>query len=390
MKSALRRAALVSAASIVLAAAASSPGGAQTTVETTISHAAEASSQGLLIAITPPGETEPAAAVSGATTEGAMTSDGPAASGFADVVSILGEEPAHVETSAPPDESDTVTGPGTTIGDPGVGELEILTGRATSSSEAEDGLASTENDALFRGARGSLGVELGPLGLVEAGVTIGEVSSSAEAVANAPREVGAAGSASGLGIELGLTIPGLADLCAQLPPGPLRDACDALVEAGEDNTEIDVVLGGSEATCSWDGDVADCDGSASAATIRLLGQEPIEVAPGETVVIPPDPGPTDPFLLRLSLGTFEKETAENPDEASAIATGLSVELLGAEAQGPGLVTVQLGESTAGVSGDVDREEIIIARTGGPVLPLLIGGSALVATAVGLRRFLRPR
>jgi hypothetical protein len=385
MSKAVRRVALVAGPAMILGSALAAPAPAQQTTETTITYAAESASAGIYLAITPPGEEEPAAAISGAATEGNITSDGPAAAGQADVLAVLGESPAQATTSAPPDASDSVTSPIPEIEVPGVATIGILQGEASSASEATDGLPSTENDASFSGAEIDLiGPELGPLGLVTGAVDIAAATTFADAGASAETDVEGAAGSSGLAIGLDLNIEILSQVCANLPEGPLQDACNSLAEQ-EGPVVANISLGTSDVSCAWDGESADCDGNAALAVIELLGQSPIEVSPGETVTLPPE----GPFLIRVSAGSFSEEVSDDPDSGSAIATGISVELLGQDPNLPGLVTLALGQSTAGVSGAVDVEKVI-PRTGGPVLPILLGGSALVAAGLGLRRYLKRR
>ncbi|MGH2723553.1 MAG: hypothetical protein ACRDI0_04665 [Actinomycetota bacterium] len=385
MRKAFRRASMALGAGVLAFGALAAPAPAQQTTQTTITYAAESASAGLYLAITPPGESEPAAAIAGASVEGSITSDGPAAAGSADALAILGETPVHAASSAPPDESDSASSPIPAIDIPGVATIGVLQGEASSSSEAEDGLPSTENAASFSGVTIDVGaVDLGPLGTVGGEVTVTEASTSAGAGADADTDVGAGAGSSGIALGADVDISLLGELCANLPPGPLQDACNSIADQ-EGPAILDVALGVSEVSCGWDGDAADCDGSAALAVIELLGQEPITVSPGQTVTIPED----GPFLVRASAGTFSKETSQDPDSASGIATGISVELLGSDPALPGLITVQLGQSTAAVSGDVDTERII-PRTGGPVLPILLGGSALVAGGLTLRRYLKRR
>lgn len=383
MITATRRVVLAVAAGIVLAALAV-PAPAQQTTETTTSYAAESSSAGLYLAVTPPGDEEPAVAILGAGTEGSITSDGPAAAGQADVLAVGGESPVQATTSAPPDETNSAQSPIDAIVTE-VATIGALQGEASSASEAEDGLPSTENYAGFTGVGIDLGLpELGPLGTVGGSVTVAAASTRADAAAPADTDVSAEAGASGLAIGLDLDISALEELCANLPAGPLQDACNSVGQQGAP-VLADVSLGVSEVSCGWDGDASDCDGSAALVVIELLGQDPVEVAPGQTVTIPEE----GPFLIRASAGSFAEENTPDSDSASAIATGVSVELLGADPALPGLLTVQLGQSTAAVSGNVE-EESVIARTGAPLAPIFIGGSALVAAGLGLRRFLRRR
>lgn len=384
MMTAARRVVLVVAAGGLLAAAAA-PAPAQQTTETTTTFAAESSSAGLYVAVTPPGDEEPAVAIVGAGTEGSITSDGPAAAGQADALAVAGESPVQATTSAPPDETDSAESPIAAREIPNVGTIGPLQGQASSASEAEDGLPSTENDGSFGGVEIDLGLpELGPLGTVGGSVTVASASTHADAAATADTDVGADAGSSGVSIGLDIEISVLEQVCANLPAGPLQDACNSLAQQ-DAPVLADVSVGASDVGCGWDGEAANCDGSPALVVIELLGQDPVEVAPGQTVTIPEE----GPFLIRASAGTFAKETASDPDSASAIATGVSVELLGQDPALPGLLTVQLGQSTAAVSGEV-QEERVIARTGAPLAPIFIGGSALVAAGLGLRRFLRRR
>ncbi|HEX2031504.1 MAG TPA: hypothetical protein VHL78_08905 [Actinomycetota bacterium] len=384
MKTATRRVVFTVAAGVALAAAAA-PAPAQQTTETTTTYAAESSSAGLYVALTPPGEEEPAVAIVGAGTEGSVTSDGPAAAGQADALALAGESPVQATTSAPPDESDSAESPIPAIEIPNVGTIGALQGQASSSSEAEDGTPTTENDAGFAGVDIDLALpELGPLGTVGGSVSVAQASTQADAGAPQDTDVAAEAGSSGISVGLDVDISVLEQLCANLPAGPLQDACNSLAQQ-DAPVLADVSVGVSDVRCGWDGESADCDGSGAVVVVELLGQDPVEVAPGQTVTIPEE----GPFLVRASAGAFTEETTSNPDSASAIATGVSVELLGADPALPGLVTVQLGQSTAAVSGDVE-EERVIARTGAPLAPIFLGGSALVAAGLGLRRFLRRR
>ncbi len=214
-------------------------------------------------------------------------------------------------------------------------------------------------------------------------VSIAAADTHADAAAAADTNVAAEAGSSGVAIGLDANIAALGELCANLPPGPLQDACNSLADQ-QGPVLANVSVGTSDVSCGWDGDAADCDGSAALVVIEVLGQDPVEVAPGETVTIPEE----GPFLIRASAGAFSEET-QGPDSASAIATGVSIELLGADPALPGLITLQLGQSTAAVSGEVEVERVI-PRTGAPLAPIFVGGSALVAAGWGLRRFLRRR
>jgi hypothetical protein len=374
----LRRAALVSAGSLVLAAALAVPGGAQTTTETTISYAAESDTAGAQLAITAPGSTTPAAGIFGASTEASVGSGEPRAAGSADALAVLTASPVHAETEAPPDDEASATSPVPAIPIPGVGTVAALQGTASSESEGQDGSPSTANTGTFGALAVTLGLTSVPgLGDLGGSVNIAQMGTTSEGKAPKATNVSAKASSDGVVISADLDIELLQQVCTSIPVPQLQQACNAL--AGEQQL-LSVTVGPSNVSCSWDGNKADCDGKAQTATINLAGTTQV-VEPNQTVTIPD----ADPFLVRVRAGSFE-ETISG-DEGSAIASGISVELIGTSRANPGLVTFAIGQSTAGVSGGVEVEDII-ARTGGPVLPLFLGGSALVLAGYGLRRYLK--
>jgi hypothetical protein len=93
----------------------------------------------------------------------------------------------------------------------------------------------------------------------------------------------------------------------------------------------------------------------------------------------------DPFLVRVRAGSFE-EIVED-EQGSAISAGISVELIGQTRANPGLITLAIGQSTAGVNGEITTERTT-APTGGGLLPFFFGGSALAVVGYGLRRYLK--
>ena len=391
----VRRIAIVLAASLALAGASSLPGGAQQnpeepTRERSIAYAAESASAGVTFAITPPGATSPAVGIFGASTQAEITSDVPAAKGKADAIAIASASPVSATTQAPPDSQKSVSSPIPAIPIPGVATVAPLQGRATSVSEADAGQPFTENDASF----GFIDIDLlnptlGPLGTVGGTVEIAKATSFADADAPKDTNVAAAAGTSGTTINVTLNLAVLTSLCAQLP-APVQPTCNQLAERGSSLVTIQIIVGPSSVSCAWDGKEAGCEGTASTAQISIpaLGINQT-VDPEQRVTIPD----ADPFLVRVFAGGFREEsTSENTDDAqtdqaSAIAAGLSVELLGQNRANPGLITLAFGQSTAGVSGEItDRE--VIARTGGNLLPVLFGGSALIAAGIGIRRFLK--
>ena len=382
----LARIALVSGASLVFAAALAAPGGAQSnddqpTTETSISYAAESDSAGVQIAITPPGATTPAAGVFGASTEASVSSDGPAAKGKADAIAILTQAPVSATTEAPPDDTKDAASPVPAIAIPSVGTIAALQGSATSTSEAADDSPTSANTGTF----GALSADLNALpaipglGAVSAGVTVTQMKTASEAAAPKETNVSAKATSDGVLISADLNVELLQTVCGQIPVPQLQQACNTLTSQGQ---LLSVNVGPSNAACSWDGKEADCDGSASVATINVAGTTQ-SVAPNQTVTIPD----ADPFLVRVRAGSFT-ETVEG-DAGSAISSGLSVELIGQTRAQPGVVTLSVGQSTAGVNGAIETREVI-ARTGGTLMPLFVGGSALVMAGYGLRRYLKQR
>jgi hypothetical protein len=397
-----RRFATAAGAALVLGGFLATPGGAQSTTETITSFAAESASAGFGLFITPPEggglpvpagasaaqqQPEPAVSIQGAASSGEINSD-PSAQGLATLFAVNDASPALVQTEAPPNEADSAASPVPAINIPGVGDIAAFQGEASSRSAIAGGDPETENDAGFT----AIEIEVAALDLPEPLGQIGVAAeiAAASTFANSSGDFAGPGAFaeaghSGILIELDLTVEVLGTLCEQLPEGQLRDACNALIGGDEDEVPISVNIAPSQVSCQWDGEEADCDGEAATAEISILGQE-TTIAPGESVALPPD----GPFLVRASAGNFSEELDNNgADSGSAVASGISIELLGADPAAPGLITFNVGQSTAGVAGEITEDEII-ARTGAPVLPVLFGGSAMIAAGLGLRRFLKRR
>ena len=366
---------------MALAVAAAIPGGAQTTTVTTIKYAATSSSSGITLAITPPGAPTPAAGVFGAATSAAITSDGPGATGKADALAVLTQSPVTATTKAPPDDQKTANSPIPAINIPSLGSVGALQGSATSDSEAEDDTPSTTNTGTFGVLRVSLaGLPALPvIGTVGGSVNVAQMKTTSEAQAPKPTNVSADAISDGIVVSADLDISGLSAVCSQIPVPQLQQACNSLATPSQ---LINVTAGPSDATCSWDGRNADCDGEASTAVVTLAGQAPVTVRPGQEVSIPPT---GEQFLVRVKAGTFS-ETVDG-DQGSAISTGISVELIGTARANPGLITLAIGQSTAGVNGEITTERTT-APTGGGLLPFFLGGSALAAAGYGLRRYLK--
>ena len=375
------RIALIASAALALAVAAAVPGGAQPTTVTTIKYAATSSSSGVTFAVTPPGETTPAAGVFGAATTAEVSSDGPSAKGTADALAVLTESPVTATSEAPPDEPETTAGsPIPVIVIPGLGTVAPLQGTASSVSEAEDESPSTSSTGTF----GALDISLAGLpslpvlGTVGGSVRIAQMKTTSAAQAPKPTNVSANAASDGVVISADLDISGLSAVCTLIPVPQLQDACNSLATPAQ---LVNITAGPSDVECSWDGRKADCDGGAATATVTLAGQAPQTVAPGQTVTIPD----ADPFLVRVRAGSFE-ETVEGA-QGSAISAGISVELIGQTRANPGLITLAIGQSTAGVNGEITTERTT-APTGGGLLPFFFGGSALAVVGYGLRRYLK--
>jgi len=375
------RAALVSSATLALAVAAAIPGGAQTTTVTTIKYAATSSSSGITLAITPPGAPTPAAGVYGAGTTAEVTSDGPSARGTADALSVLTQSPVSATTEAPPNAEDAANSPVPAINIPLVGSVAALQGSANSSSEAADETPSTTNTGTFGALRVTLaGLPTLPvIGTVGGSINVAQMKTTSNAQAPKPTNVSANSASDGIVVSADLDISGLTALCDLIPVPQLNQACDSLATPSQ---LINVTAGPSDVECSWDGRNADCDGGAASAVVTLAGQAPVTVAPGQEVTIPPT---GEQFLVRVRAGTFS-ETIDG-DSGSAISSGISIELVGTSRANPGLITLAIGQSTAGVNGEIDTERTT-APTGGGLLPFFLGGSALAAAGFGLRRYLK--
>ena len=375
------RVALIASSALALMVGAAIPGGAQPTTVTTIKYAATSSSSGITFAITPPGSTTPAAGVFGAATTAEVSSDGPTAKGKADALAVLTQSPVSAATEAPPDAGEkTANSPVPVITIPSVATVGALQGSAKSISEAEDESPSTSSEGSF----GALSINLAGLpalpvlGTVGGSINIAQMKTRSAAEAPKPTDVSANASSDGVVISADLDISGLAAICNLIPIPQLQGACNSLATPSQ---LINITAGPSDVECAWDGHNAACDGGAATATVTLAGQAPQTVAPGQTVTIPD----ADPFLVRVRAGSFEESV--QGDSGSAISAGLSVELIGQTRANPGLITLAIGQSTAGVNGEVSVERTT-APTGGGLLPFFLGGSALAVMGYGIRRYLK--
>lgn len=371
---------LITGGSLVLAAAIAVPGGAQPTTRTTIKYAATSSAAGVTFAVTPPGSTSPAAGVFGAATTAEVSSDTPSAKGTADALAVLTQSPVTASTEAPPDDEKNANSPVPVIAIPSVATVAALQGSGHSKSEAADESPSTTNTGTF----GALSITVAGLpalpviGTVGGSINVAKMETTSEAEAPKPTNVSANAASDGIVISADLDISGLAAVCNLIPVPQLQQACNSLATPSQ---LINVTAGPSDVECKWDGHNANCEGGAATATVTLAGQAPVTVAPGQTVTIPD----ADPFLARVRAGSFSK--AIDGDQGSAISAGISVELIGQTRANPGLITIAIGQSTAGVNGEITTTREPVAPTGGPLLPFFLGGAALAATGVGLRRYL---
>lgn len=364
-------------------------GMAQSTEVTTVAFAAEADAAGISLELAP--GTGPT--IAGAVSHAEITSDGPKAAGFGQGLANVPQ--TRAETEAPPGGQESASGGATNQDIGGLLVLDLAGGTAESESRLSADLPVSESRAGLGVASIAADPAANPLGAgFEIGV--GAFDSTASAEASDVTDITAASTASGIvvGITVDVDVLGaigglqdqVCDSVSQVPGigAELEAACDDLFGTATGQQPFaELTIGESLAACGWDGQRPDATGQAATVRLEVLGQDPIEVAPGETVTI----AEGTPLEIGAGAGSFEKE-AENgdpgdEDSVSARAAGAFLSLFA------GQVLVALGDSTCGLSGQVTTEEVI-ARTGGEVLPVLLGGSALAAAGYGLRRFLRPR
>lgn len=389
MKVSLGRVARALGSGLVLVVLTTASGAAQSTQETTIAYAAESDAAGLAIELAP--GTGPT--IAGAVSHGEIASAGPEAAGSGQGVANVPQTLA--ESQAPPGGRETASGGALNQNVGGLLTVDLAGGTAESESRIRSGLPFTENRAGLGASLIAADPTANPLG---AGfeVEIGAFDSTASAEAADLTDVTAAATASGVvvGITVDVDVLGaigglqdqVCDSIAQVPGigGDLEVACDDLFNTATGQQPFAVLtIGESQAACAWDGQRPGATGQAATVRLEILGQDPIEVAPGETVTV----AEGTPLEIGAGAGSFEDEVENGgegeEDSVSARAAGAFLSLFA------GQVNLALGDSTCGLSGQVTTEEVI-ARTGGQILPVLLGGSALVAAGYGLRRFVRAR
>ena len=374
----LIRSALTAATAAFLALAFVTPGGAQTTEEVTISYSAEADSSALRLDLG-----MGAFDLSLAFTHSEVSSGGPSAAGFGQVVS--GADATRSETDAPPDQTATATAVAQSGSDPGdLVDYDVGVGESSSESEAEDGKPSTASDAtagdivLTEGASGAFPFSVSIIPLTSAS------SAGASGAPSASSDATATGAQIDVQVDGAQLTTAVCDALGQVPVvgGQLETECDNLVAQNpvglQDLLSATVTTG--EAACTWADGTPAAAGSAQLIDLTVLGQQvPIEIGQQETIA-----GGT-PLESTIGAGAFSKSVQNGgpgeEDSATARASGGFVELFGRQ------IALAFGDATCGVSGRVLANEVI-ARTGAEVFPVLFGGAVLAAAGYGLRRFLK--
>lgn len=377
MRIALIRCGLTAGTALFLALAFVAPGGAQSTQEVTISYSAQADTAALELDLG-----GGALTLSAATTGSEVTSDGPSASGFGQV--IEGDDSTRSATEAPPDESADATAAAQSLADPAdLFALDVAAGESSSESEAEDGTPSTDNAATL----GDILITQGTGATVfDFSVSITALDSDSRAKANNSPMASASASATGAVIDVQVDASQLtAEVCTALGNVPgvgdqLETQCNTLAQQVELQDFLSATVADGEVDCSWADSKPAATGSAQLVDLSVLGQ-PVPIEIGEEVTIA---GGT-PLETTVGAGAFSKTVQngglEEEDTATARASGAFLELFAQE------IVFNLGDATCGVAGLVESAEVI-ARTGGEILPVLFGGAALAGAGYGLRRFLK--
>ncbi|HVM10975.1 MAG TPA: hypothetical protein VM638_00680, partial [Actinomycetota bacterium] len=348
----------------------------------TISYTAVSDGSGIRITLGAEGQVDRGGAITGA-----KVTSKPRSEGFA--AGVLGSDEATVSTKAPPDgPAKTAAG---TEGAQTVGPFEVSghSYEARSKSEAEDGTPSSTNTATFGGLSIGGGAEA-PLGAL---VEISPTGTSAGANAKG-KNVTSASSSTGFIVTLSLSAVALKEAAEQIQEplcgglaernAQLGEVCNAAFSSTEQRVEfLRLEIGEGNVACTWDGKTPDAKGSGATVTPFLLGQALPAISPtSEPVTL----GVGTPLETTFGAGSFSKETEDagsnGTDKVDAIAGGAFARLLG------GQVDVRSSTSTCSIAAPMSTDEVL-AATGSVVLWYLIGGAALVAASLGLRRFLRP-
>ncbi|HEX9823139.1 MAG TPA: hypothetical protein VGB51_01945 [Actinomycetota bacterium] len=380
---------VVFGASMVVLVAAALPSPAQTTTTVTISYAAESDAAGVELNLADQ------LVIGGGVTHAEITAAGPKASGFGQ--GLLNVDQTLAESAAPGDEGpNEASGGGISESIGGLLTIDLAGGTASSESSVAGDRPSTANQARLAATQIAADPVANPLGAGFA-ITVSSFGTVADASARSATNVEAR--AGGDGVVISITVDvdvlgavsGLQDqVCGGLGDIPaigetLEDTCNDVFDTLTGQQPFAAItVGDSSVSCGWDGRRADADGEASTITVELFGQEPIVVDPGETVTV----AEGTPLEITAGAGSFTEEAVnggdEETDSVSARASGAFLSLFA------GQVDLGLAVATCGVSGLITTDTEI-ARTGVPVLPMLLGGAGIAAAGVSLRRFLRrPR
>jgi hypothetical protein len=295
---------------------------------------------------------------------------------------------AAVSCSGEAADSSTGLGPGN-VGAPGL--LEVNLGIPT--AECATTTAGGTPTASGSGALAEVGAVVGPTDVLQASLDVSIMKSTSVASGTLAGTAHSEGAASQVDVALSLNADALADtlqtpVCNGLASVPalgqtLLPLCNDLFETVRGNTSLlTLSVLPAEATCDFDGQNATADASAAIVRLSLLGQAPIEVAVNQGIVL------LDGTPLRIEIQAGQESVSENGQQASAAARGAFISLL------DHTIDLSLSDASCGAAGSISivprggPPQPPLAVTGGPVLPLLAGGSALAAGALGIRRFLK--
>lgn len=398
MRTKMGRAALVGLAAVAVTAMHVQPGGAAPSVTKTYSYAATSEGSGVGITLAPGGQT--AQVIGGGFTsaradlaaDGKFTSKGSAEA-------VKGNASVSVSSEAPPDSGNKHAQGGAlnNAGIPNVLTLSGEAGSADSASEAKDKTPSSTTSATF----GATTITAGPSAVLQAKISIGAVSTEADAEGKA-KEASSTSTSHGVVISLSVEPAALQQLdgqanqvqgplcggLAQIPTvgDELSGACNALFDSTAASVEYaTITIGEGNATCTWkDGKPA---ASGQGATVRLsvLGQQVAELKPGST---PTTVGTGTPLELTVGAGSFVSPEPtdggfDEDDKVTGTASGAFADLLAKS------VRLAFSSSSCAIAAKIATDKVL-ASTGGTVLPSLLGGAGLIAGAFRLRRFLRIR
>ncbi|HEX9891862.1 MAG TPA: hypothetical protein VGB28_07340 [Actinomycetota bacterium] len=295
---------------------------------------------------------------------------------------ISGEEGSQSSASAPPDENPPANGePFDPVGATDVLQITSDGGTGDAQAEADDGTPSSTSTATF----GPSAITAGPDNTVGAAfiVSIGSLSTTSSAKGKGT-DVSSTASSTKTTVTFDVLASFLGDLCDDLPE-ELQEPCETAVGGAEEGSTVtlaQILVSENDVACTWDGEEADATGKGSSLVLSVLGQEPQTINPGQA---PQTFGADTELVSTVGAGTFGKETTggkdSDEDSVNAIAGAAFANLFG------GQVEILFSTSSCSISAEIPPDKVL-AATGGPVLWYLLGGAALAAAALGVRRFLR--